>query len=193
MCLENANGYDFGQLPEEVAMKSVHEMTAAEIKSIKDSGATVYGGRLYRIDPQSKKPIYSDVEDFSLKALRTTIRGMLGRGYILDEEWANPPPPDDGSGDFEDVAECKQRRVQGTKCMESIEGKILLPAINPVLCNDSDSFAVFVREADGLRLISTHENATKADAATDECNRNDPSNAYDWAHTTIEHYYPQTP
>ena len=176
----------------DVDMKSVNQMTAAEIKAAKESGVTVYGARLYRISRQTRKPIYSDVEDFSLKSLRTTIRGMLGRGYTLDEEWAIPEPPDDGSGDF-DEEETRQRVIQGTRGMELVEGKPLLPPTNSVLCKESESFAVFVYESDGLHLVSTHPSAVKAAAASDECNRNDPANRYDWAHTTIEHYYHAAP
>lgn len=172
-------------------MKSVNEMTSSEMIDAKKSGATVYGARLYRLDQRTRKPIYSDVEDFSLKALRTTVRGMLGRGFILDEEWVIPEPPDDGSGDFDDdPLPFKQRRIQGTRCMEVLEGKVLLPPRDSSTCDDSESFAVFEYTPEGLQLVSTHLTATLADIQSTSLNKLG-TGKYDWAHTTVEHYAQQ--
>jgi hypothetical protein len=72
--------------------------------------------------------------------------------------------------------------------MEQIEGKILLPPVDPATCNDSESFAVFAYAAEGLRLISTHATANLADIQAESLNKVGPGK-YDWAHTTLEHYF----
>ena len=74
--------------------------------------------------------------------------------------------------------------------MESIEGKELLPPINPKACSATDEFAVFEYASDGLRLIETHRTAMAADKAAEILNnhstRNGGNQKYDWAHTIMK-------
>ncbi len=71
--------------PKEMNMKPIAQMTADEMVAAKADGATVYGARLGKRNPDTGRVIYSDVEDFSHEALQETIANMTQRGWRLTD------------------------------------------------------------------------------------------------------------